>query len=106
MESPPVPDPVTIVADDMFSPAGLAVALMHGCEIAVDDAPGIPPGTKIDRDDLTCGLCGGSIDAVTTSPAKWVAYNAVYNDGLCAACDPPNGEPWLAGLLFLFGDDD
>lgn len=101
METTPVPD--AIIADEMFSPAGLAVALMHGCEISVDDAPGIPPGTRITQDDLSCGLCGGSIDAPRASPAKWVAYNAVYNDGLCAACDPPSGEPWLAGALFLFG---
>lgn len=94
--------PVTIHADRIFSPGGLAVALMHGCEIAVGDAPGIPPGTYIDGDDLTCGLCSGSIAAPRRHAAKWVAYNAVYGDGLCASCDPPNGEPWLAGLLFLF----
>ena len=102
METSNVPDPVTTRADGMFSPGGLAVALMHGCEIYVGDAPGVPSRTYLTADDLTCGLCGGSIDAPTTSPAKWVAYNAVYNDGLCATCDPPNGEPWLAGLLFLF----
>lgn len=105
MESATVPDAVTITADGMFSPAGLAFALMQGCEIAVDDAPGIPTGTYLTRDDLTCGLCGGSIDAPSASPAKWVAYNAVYNDGLCAACDPASGEPWLAGVLFLFNHE-
>ena len=94
--------PITITADAMFTPAGLAVALHYGCEIAVDDAPGIPPGTTIDVDDLSCGLCGGRVGASRQAPAKWVAYNAFYNDGLCGECDPPNGDPWLAGLLFLF----
>ena len=79
---------VTIRADRLFDAGGLAVALLHGCEICVDDAPGIPPRTYITADDLVCTSCGGSIDAPRRSSAKWVAYNTEYNDGLCGACDP------------------
>lgn len=74
--------------DRIFSPGGLAVALSHGCELPVD-APGFDRPVRITADDLTCAECGGSIDAPTTSPAKFIAYNKVLNDGLCAACDPP-----------------
>jgi hypothetical protein len=76
----------------MFDPAGLATALAAGCEIYVGDAPGVPNGTYLSYDDLTCASCGGPTDAPSRSAAKWLAYNVRYNDGLCPTCDPPNGD--------------
>lgn len=84
-----MPDPVTIRADAMFSPGGLAVALTHGCEIYVGDAPGLPTDRYLTEDDLTCRSCGGATGAPSRSTAKYLAYNAFYNDGLRATCDPP-----------------
>jgi len=103
MESPTVPD--TITADAMFSPAGLAVALAFGCEIAVDDAPGIPTGTYITEADLTCASCGGAIDPPRSAVAKYVAYNAVYNDGVCGACDPITANRERPAVLSPATDD-
>lgn len=85
MERSTVPSVTNV--DAMFSPAGLAVALMRGCELSVD-APGLRRPVYITEGDLTCAECDGSIDAPSTNPAKYIAYNKSFNDGLCAACDP------------------
>jgi len=72
----------------MFSPDGLAVALLRGCELKVD-APGLERPVTITEDDLTCVECDRSVDPPKRSTAKFLAYNRALNDGLCPTCDPP-----------------
>lgn len=79
--------PTRALADRIFDAGGLAVALLHGCEIAVD-APGVPSGTYLTDRDLLCAECDDPIDPPNGAPAKFLAYNRIYNDGLCPKCDP------------------
>lgn len=74
--------------DDIFADGGLAVALMHGCELSVELTGKSASAVKIDKDDLTCRECGSPIDVPRSRPAFAIAFNKRFNDGLCADCDP------------------
>ena len=71
--------------DDIFTPAGLAVALVRGCELNVEVAP--HRSVTISESDLSCPECDGPIEPPTRKPAFFLALNKVANDGLCAGCD-------------------
>ena len=70
----------------MFSPGGLAVALIRGCELKVD-APGLERPVTITEDDLTCAECDRSVDPTPRTQAKFIEYNSVLTDGISMTHD-------------------
>jgi hypothetical protein len=74
--------------DDMFSPAGFAVALEHGVEPTVYLGRSCLSGVTVSCDDFRCARCDRPIDVPKTKPALYLAVNKAKNDGLCRRCDP------------------
>ena len=74
--------------DDMFSPAGFAVALELGVEptVYLTDSP--LSGVTVSKNDLRCGRCDRPINTPNRKPARYLALNKVVKDGLCRRCDP------------------
>jgi len=77
--------------DDMFTPAGFAVALSHGVEPTVYIGDSILSGVTVSRDDLSCARCERPIDVPNRNPARFLAVNKVLSGGLCRRCDPVVG---------------
>jgi len=77
--------------DEMFTPAGFAVALIDGCELTVYLGDSILSGVTLSHDDLSCARCDRPIDTPNRKPAAFLAFNKAYNDGLCRRCDPVVG---------------
>jgi hypothetical protein len=84
---------MTVDIDDMFTPAGAAVALSHGCELAVHLGDDVTPSLYLTKDDLSCRVCDGTFDTPSTNVLSFIACNKVVNDGLCRRCDPVVGPP-------------
>jgi len=64
--------------DDMFSPAGIAVALECECRLyeAVNGR-----SVYLEAPDLQCSECGGPVNPPRRKPARWIAYNKLLFDG-------------------------
>jgi len=82
---------MTVDIDGIFTPGGAAVALSHGCELAVHLGDAVTPSVYLTEDDLTCRLCDRPIDTPSTNPLAFLACNKVLNDGICRRCDPVVG---------------
>lgn len=77
--------------DDMFTPAGFAVALSRGVEPTVYLGESVLSGVTLCEDDLSCPRCDRPIDTPERKPAFFLAVNKRFNDGLCRRCDPVVG---------------
>lgn len=82
---------MSVDIDDIFTPAGFAVALHYGCEPTVYLADSILSGVTVSQSDLSCARCDRPIDTPKRKPAWFLAFNKEYNDGLCQRCDPVVG---------------
>lgn len=77
--------------DEMFTPAGFAVALELGVEPTVYLSDSVLSGVTLSCADLSCARCDRPIDVPNRKPAFFLAVNKVFNDGLCRRCDPVVG---------------
>lgn len=78
---------MTITVDDMFTPGGAAVALSHGCELAVHFGDAVTPSVYLTEADLTCAECDAPIDTPDTRPLAFLACHKVLTGGVCGSCD-------------------
>jgi hypothetical protein len=79
---------MTVDVDDIFSPGGAAVALSHGCELAVHLGDAVTPSVYLSEADLTCPVCDRGIDTPNRRPLTFLAVNKILLGGLCRRCDP------------------